>query len=131
MRLNIEDAVWIEGSKDALGYRASERVLLHDGTEWIAEAHWVDLEDGSPPLAFFHLEVFYLSASIMRDMLKLWKEFREEYTGPLLTMADADTPALDRLREKFGFRVLRHSNDVPKRIRGTDGRWRKIYAHVV
>ncbi|MGO4172522.1 hypothetical protein [Bosea sp. TAF32] len=131
MRLNLENAVWIEGSKDALGYRSSERVLLHDGTEWIAEAHWVDMEDGLPPRVFFHLEVFYLSASIMRDMLKQWRVFREEYTGPLFTMADADTPALDRLREKFGFQVLRHSNDVPRRVRGTDGRWHKIYVHVV
>lgn len=130
MRLTIEDAVWIEGSKDDLGYRASQRVLLHDGTEWIAEAHWVDLGHGRPPIPFFHLEVFYMSPSVMRDMLARWKEFRAEYTGPLFTAADQDTPALDRLREKFGFRLFRHSNDVPRRIRGTDGRWRKLYVHL-
>lgn len=130
MLLNLEEAVWYDCPECGPGCRETDRVLIHDGTEWIASAHWVDLGDGVPRV-FFHLEVFYLSASILREMQARWKQWRAQEPGLIFTMADRDTPVLDRLRKKFGFEVLRHKNGAPWRVHGSDKRSRKLFVHYV
>ena len=71
----------------------TDRFLLHDGTEWIAEAHFVDAGDGIPRL-FFHLEVWKHTPSNLKTMLRMFKEWRVGRAGLRLLRAREESPAL-------------------------------------
>lgn len=106
---------------DTPDYEESERQIVWDVPEWTASVHTARLEGGID-MTFFHLDVYYLSHSILKDMLAAWKQYRATLPERLFTMADADTPALDRLRERFGFRYL---TNIPC----SDGNTRRLYVH--
>jgi hypothetical protein len=102
-------------------YEETERVLVWSEVEYDASVHALKLPDGEEML-FFHLDVFYMSPSVMKSMLKAWDIFRTANPYPLFTMQTDETPASRRLVEKFGFEWLR---ELPC----TDGKTRNIFVH--
>jgi hypothetical protein len=90
-------------------YDESERQIVWDVPEWTASIHTARLAEGIE-MTFFHLDVYYHSPSILRDMLAAWKQYRQRFLSASLRWAMPTTDALDRLRERFGFRYF---NDIP------------------
>lgn len=106
----------------SFGYENSPRTIVWDeDPEWTASIHTAHVAEGIE-MTFFHLDVYYMSPSVLKSMLRAWREYRHTLPQRLFTMGDQDTDALDRLRERFGFRYL---NDIPC----TDGRIRRLYVH--
>lgn len=119
MSLINDDLEW--SFNEVLGCFETKRVLIHDGTDYLASYHVMDVGNGKR-MPFFHLQVWFLNHNVLRDMLKEWKAFRTRTPDRIFTMADVDTPALDRLRLKFGFKFLA---EIPC----TDGKVRRLFVH--
>ena len=103
----------------ALGYEESARSLVWDGTDYIATTHTAYLGDGAD-MVFFHLDVFYMSHNVLKDMKAQWKIFRESFIGPLFCMFTEERDAHRRLAAHIGFKPL-------SLVQCTDGKTRTIY----
>jgi len=73
-------------------------------------------------MVFFHLDVYYMSASVLKDLKKRWKSFREAVPITLFVMLTAENEANRRLVEMFGFKFL---SVIPC----TDGKERNLFVH--
>jgi hypothetical protein len=103
-------------------YEETDRIIVYDGTEYIASCHAVYLPTGEE-MTFFHLDVYYMNPEVLRDMVKMWKKFRAECPVRLFCMLDDENKASRRLIEKyFGFEPLRV-------IPCTDGKERTIFVN--
>jgi hypothetical protein len=98
-----------------------QRFVVWDEPEYTAEMHIEDL-DGEL-MHFFHLDVFYFSPRILRQMVKQWIVFREHVPVVLFCMGDEDDDKWKRFISHFGFQYLR---DVPC----TDGKTRRIFINL-
>lgn len=103
-------------------YESSERLTVYDGTEYIASCHTERLPEGQE-MIFFHLDVYYMSPSVLKDMLENWKRFRRDVPVRLFCMLTDENKASRRLIEKyFGF--------IPVMvIPCTDGKDRTIFVN--
>lgn len=103
-------------------YEETDRVIVYDGTEYITSCHAVYLPTGEE-MIFFHLDVFYMSPEVLRDMIDNWKRFRRDVPCTLFCMLTDENKASRRLIEKyFGFVPL-------KVIPCTDGKDRTIFVN--
>ena len=94
---------------------------MHDGTEFIASYH-VEKDEEGRELCFFHLDVFYFSASVLKRMMAVWPDVRSQLPAIIFTAADHPSPAWHKLVQRFGFRFLIDADC-------TDFRSRPIYVH--
>lgn len=101
--------------------KISERTILIDEPEYIASYHTTDLGDGKV-MTFFHLDIFYFSAQVLKKMQKHWKLIRKAFPCVFYTMADDESEAWRKLVRKFGFRFL---STTPC----SDGKERSIFVH--
>lgn len=99
----------------------SERTILVDGTEYIASYHTIDIGDGKV-LTFFHLDVFYFSASVLRRMLQDWLWIRKALPEIVFTVAETPSKAWERLVRRFGFQFLQD-------VGCSDNRTRPMFVH--
>lgn len=99
----------------------TRRHVVADGVEWTAEVHFEKIDDDKV-ICWFHLHVWRMSTSNLKAMLRAWSDYRSILPQIIYTMADEDTEALDRLRERFGFRFI---GTVPC----SDGVERRAYVH--
>lgn len=107
---------------DEMPFEETERFTVFDGTEYIAQCHAVYLPTGEE-MIFFHLDVYYMSAQVLKDMQEQWKRFRRDVPVRLFCMQTEETPASRRLIEKyFGFVPLMV-------IPCTDGKERTIFVN--
>lgn len=99
----------------------SDRVIVWDEPEYIASYHTADLGEGRV-MTLFHLDVFYFSASILRQMLTQWQVFREHVNCVLYCMGNEDDDRFRRFVSYFGFTPL---STIPC----TDGKTRTLFVH--
>jgi hypothetical protein len=100
----------------------SERVVLLDRTDYIVEYHTVEVDDG-PPMTFVHLDVFFFSPSVLRDMRKTWPAVFSALNAPaVFCVGDVDDAKFHRFVTRFGWRYL-------KPLPCTDNKTRRLYVH--
>ncbi len=97
------------------------REVVLDEPEYTASYHTVDLGEGRV-MTFVHLDVFYMSHSILRQLKSQWKLWRQACPIILYAMADEDTVTWSKFISHFGFQYLR---DVPC----TDGKTRRLFVN--
>jgi predicted solute-binding protein len=100
---------------------SGERVVVIDEPEYIASYHEEDLGEGRI-MTFVHLDVYYMSASILRQLKKQWDLWRHYVSTVLFCMGEEDDEKFERFVSKFGFKYLR---DVPC----TDNKTRRLYVN--
>lgn len=105
------------------GYEVSKRVRIHKEPEFIGSYHLSRFDTGEI-VAFAHLDVYDFSATVLRNMLKAWKDRRHELPSKLFAMFEEDNRARDRFIRKLGFIVV---GSIPC----TDGNARLLYAHFI
>lgn len=98
-----------------------DRVQIWSEPEYDADMHVEDLGEGRL-MHFLHLDVYYFSSSILRQMLKQWRMFRSNVTGPLFCMGDVDDDKFARFIAHFSFQYLR---EIPC----TDGQMRRLFVN--
>lgn len=98
-------------------YEESERVLVWEHPHYDAGAHVVYLPEGQE-MVFFHLDVFYMSAEVLKDILEKWRSLRKVIPGPVFCMLTDEVPANRRLIEKMlGFQYLREMPCTDEKVR--------------
>lgn len=100
----------------------TEPVLVYDGTDYIASYTTYVLDNG--PMVMFHLDVFYFSHTVLRDMEQKWAVFRSVFKNPIFCHLEDDTERGLRFLSRFGFVPV---GEVPC----TDGKSRRVYVHLV
>ena len=63
--------------------------------------------DTGEVMTLFHLDVFYFSASILRQMLRQWEVFREHNPVVLFCHGEVDDEKFAKFVSKFGFKPLK------------------------
>ncbi len=78
--------------------------------------------DAESPMTLGHIDVYYWSPSVRKDLMKRWAEVRPLLPPIVFTMGQNPGPKFHKFVSLLGFRPL---NEVPC----TDGKVRTIYAH--
>jgi hypothetical protein len=99
---------------------STEPVLIHDGTDYYAYYTTYLLPDG--PMVMFHLETFYFSPSVYRDMLEKWRLFRSIYKNPIFCHLDEERGSVLKLVDRVGFKPI---GTTPC----SDGKTRTVFVH--
>jgi hypothetical protein len=84
----------------------SERVIVIDEPEYTASYHNITFPSGEVML-MVHLEVFYYSHSILRQLLRQWDEWRPTAPATIFCMGDQDDAKFAGFVSLFGFEPLR------------------------
>jgi hypothetical protein len=103
------------------GYIESERTIVLDPPEYTASYHTVDLGE-SRVMTFAHLDVYYFSPAILRDLREKWRIFRENVDCVLFCMGDTDDAKFEKFVRMFGFQYLRDAQC-------SDGKTRRIFVN--
>lgn len=97
------------------------RVVVLDEPEYTASYHVTDLDCGRS-MTFVHLDVYYMSHSILKQLKAQWVLWRQSCPVVLYAMADEDTETWVKFVSKFGFQYLA---DIPC----TDGKTRRLFVN--
>lgn len=96
-----------------------DRVIILDRPEYTVSYHIEETNEGQQ-MTFVHLDVFYISPSIMREMLRLWPVIQKHMNCVTFCLGEVDDEKFDKFVSRFGWRYLRP-------IPCTDGRTRRLY----
>lgn len=102
-------------------YEQTDRVPVWSEPEYDASAHAYYLPDGKE-MIFFHLDVFYMSHGVIKNMKERWAAFRAACPMMLFCMLTEECSANRRLIEMFGFEFL-------KEMPCTDGKTRNLFVN--
>jgi hypothetical protein len=103
------------------GYIESARTIVLDPPEYTASYHTVDLGEGCV-MTFAHLDVYYFSPAVLRDLREKWRIFRENVDCALFRMGDNDDAKFERFIRMFGFQYV-------SEVECTDGKTRRLFVN--
>lgn len=106
---------------DNLGYEMSERITVLDEPEYTASYHMVDLGEDRV-MTFVHLDVYYLSKTILKRLDREWALFRQYVPVVLYCMSEVDDEKWARFISRFGFSYLCD-------VGCSDGRTRRLFVN--
>lgn len=100
-------------------YIESDRFVVLDEPEYTFSYSVRDLGEDRY-MTMIHIDVYYLSPSVMRDMIAKWRIFRTIHPNIVFAQGDKDDEKFERFVKKFGFSYL---GDCPC----TDGQNRRLF----
>jgi hypothetical protein len=105
---------------DGFEYVFTHRALTTDD-------YWFDLDEyrrGQETLLAAHIRFDRFTPSVLKNVLKQWRVFRQCVTAPLIAIGEVDDEKWERFVTLLGFRFL-------KQVICINGKQRRLFIHTI